>query len=134
MSGDFSKKDTVNKKIAYLSGAILGVLVCLVTMLIFSAVLLFLNIDRAYATPFATISVAIGCFIAARHTAKKIGDKGYLVGLIIGSVVFTVITALSLILGNGLSINTFFHFIIMMLSSLVGGITGVNKNKHKKYI
>ncbi|MBQ6718108.1 MAG: TIGR04086 family membrane protein [Clostridia bacterium] len=134
MSDDFSKKDTVNKKIAYLSGAILGVLVSLVMMLIFSAVLLFLNIDRAYATPFATVSVAIGCFIAARHTAKKIGDKGYLVGLIIGSVVFTVITALSLILGNGLSINTLFHFIIMMLSSLVGGITGVNKNKHKKYI
>lgn len=134
MSDDFSKKDTVNKKIAYLSGAILGVLVCLVIMLIFSAVLLFLNIDRAYATPFATVSVAIGCFIAARHTAKKIGDKGYLVGLIIGSVVFTAITALSLILGNGLSINTLFHFIIMMLSSLVGGITGVNKNKHKKYI
>ena len=134
MSDDFSKKDTVNKKIAYLSGAILGVLVCLVMMLIFSAGLLFLNIDRAYATPFATVSVAIGCFIAARHTAKKIGDKGYLVGLIIGSVVFTAITALSLILGNGLSINTLFHFIIMMLSSLVGGITGVNKNKHKKYI
>ncbi len=134
MSDDFSKKDTVNKKIAYLLGAILGVLVCLVMMLIFSAVLLFLNIDRAYATPFATVSVAIGCFIAARHTAKKIGDKGYLVGLIIGSVVFTAITALSLMLGNGLSINTLFHFIIMMLSSLVGGITGVNKNKHKKYI
>lgn len=134
MSGDFSKKDTVNKKIAYLWGVILGVLVCLVTMLIFSAVLLFFNIDRAYATPFATVSVAIGCFIAARHTAKKIGDKGYLVGLIIGSVVFTAITALSLILGDGLSLNTLFHFIIMMLSSLVGGITGVNKNKHKKYI
>lgn len=134
MSGDFSKKDTANKKRAYISGTILGVSVCLVTMLIFSAVLLFLNIDRAYATPFATISVAIGCFIAARHTAKKIGDKGYLVGLIIGSVVFTAITALSLILGNGLSLNTLFHFIIMMLSSLVGGIMGVNKNKHKKYI
>lgn len=134
MSDDFLKKDTANKKRAYISGTILGVSVCLVTMLIFSAVLLFLNIDRAYATPFATISVAIGCFIAARHTAKKIGDKGYLVGLIIGSVVFTAITALSLILGNGLSLNTLFHFIIMMLSSLVGGIMGVNKNKHKKYI
>lgn len=134
MSGDFSKKDTANKKTAYLSGGILGVLICLAAMLAFSAVLLFLNIDRAYAAPFATISVAIGCFIAARHTAKKIGDKGYLVGLIIGAVVFAVITALSFILGNGLSLNTLFHFIIMMLSSLVGGIMGVNKNKHKKYI
>ncbi len=134
MSSDFAKKDTVNKKSAYIMGVVFGVLATIVTMLVFAAVLLFLNIDRAYATPFGTISLAIGSFVASRYTAKKIGDKGYLVGLIIGSVVFTAITALSLILGNGLSLNTLFHFIIVMLSSLVGGIMGVNKNKHKKYI
>ncbi len=134
MSADFSKKDTVNKKSAYLVGAMLGVLSTLAAMLIFAAVLLFLNIDRAYATPFATISLAVGSFIASRYTAKKIGDKGYVVGLIIGIVVFVLITVISLILGNSLSLNTLFHFIIIMLSSLVGGITGVNQDKHKKYI
>ncbi len=134
MSADFSKKDTVNKKSAYLVGAILGVLGTLAAMLIFAAVLLFLNIDRAYATPFATISLAVGCFIASRYTAKKIGDKGYLIGIIIGAVLFVFITALSLIVGNSLSLNTFFHFVIIMLSSIVGGIMGVNKDKHKKYI
>ena len=134
MSDGFSKKDTANKKSAYITGGILGVLVCILSMLIFAAVLLFLNIDRAYAVPFATISVALGSFIASRKTAKKIGDKGYITGLIIGAVVFAVITALSLILGNSLSLNTLFHFIIIMLSSIVGGITGVNTDKHKKYI
>ncbi len=134
MSAEFSKKNNINKKSAYIKGAVLGVLATVVTMLVFSAVLLFFNIERAYATPFATISLAVGSFIASQYTAKKIGDKGYLVGLIIGSVVFTAITALSLILGNGLSLNTLFHFIIVTLSSLVGGIMGVNKNKHKKYI
>lgn len=134
MSADFSKKDTVNKKSAYLVGAILGVLGTLAAMLIFAAVLLFLNIDRAYATPFATISLAVGSFIASRYTAKKIGDKGYLIGIIIGAVLFVFITALSLIVGNSLSLNTFFHFVIIMLSSIVGGIMGVNKDKHKKFI
>lgn len=134
MSADFSTKVINNKKSAYLVGAVLGVLATLVTMLVFSAVLLFINIDRAYAVPFATISLAIGSFIASRYTAKKIEDKGYLIGIIIGLVVFVVITALSLILGNGFSLNTLFHFIIIMLSSLVGGIMGVNSNKHKKYI
>ena len=134
MSADFSKKDTVNKKSAYLVGAILGVLGTFAAMLIFAAVLLFFNIDRAYATPFATISLAVGCFIASRYTAKKIGDKGYLIGIIIGAVLFVFITALSLIVGNSLSLNTFFHFVIIMLSSIVGGIMGVNKDKHKKFI
>ena len=134
MSAEFSKKDNVNKKSAYAVGAILGVTATILTMLIFSAVLLFFNIDRAYAAPFATISLAVGSFIASRYTAKKIGDKGYLVGLIIGVVVFVLITALSLILGNNLSLNTLFHFIIIMLSAVVGGIMGVNQDKHKKYI
>ncbi len=134
MSADFSKKDNVNKKSAYLVSAILGVLGTLASMLIFAAILLFFNIDRAYATPFATISLAVGSFIASRYAAKKIGDRGYLVGLVIGVVVFGVITALSLIMGNSMSLNTLFHFIIIMLSSLVGGIIGVNRDKHKKYI
>ena len=134
MSDGFSKKDNVNKKSAYILGAVLGVFSTLVTMLIFAAILLFFNIDRDYAVPFATISVAVGSLIASRITARKIGEKGYITGLIIGAVVFLIITVLSLIMGNSLSLNTLFHFIIIMLSSLVGGITGVNAQKGKKYI
>ena len=134
MQNGFIKKDNVSKKSAYITGGIIGVLSCLVMMLIFSAVLLCFNMDRKYAAPFATISVAVGSYIASRITAKKIGDRGYLIGLIIGSIIFVVITILSMIVGNSLSLNTLFHFIIIMLSSLVGGITGVNKDKHKKYI
>lgn len=134
MSDVFLKKDNINKKSAFITGGVIGVIITLMAMLVFSAILLFLDIDRAYAIPFATISVAIGCFFSGHYTAKKIGDKGYLIGLITGAVVFVVITALSLIMGNSISLNTLFHFIIMMLSSLVGGIMGVNKNKHKKYI
>ena len=134
MSNGFSKKDTVNKKSAYITGGIIGVLSSVAVMLGFAVALLLLDIDRAYATPFATISVAIGSIIASRYTAKKIGEKGYLVGFIIGAAVFLTITILSLVLGNGLSVNTLFHFIIIILSSLVGGILGVNVNKHKKLI
>ncbi len=134
MSDGFSKKDNVNKKSAYIIGAVLGVFSTLIAMLIFAAVLLFFNIDRAYAVPFATISIAVGSFIASRITAKKIGERGYLTGLIIGVVVFLIITVLALIMGNSLSLNTLFHFIIIMLSSLVGGITGVNAKMQKKYI
>lgn len=134
MYNGFLKKEHTNKKSAYLKGGIIGILACLTMMMLFSAVLLIFNIDRKYAAVFATISVAVGSYIASRITAKKIGDKGYVVGLVIGGVIFATITLISIIIGNSLSLNTFFHFIIITLSSLVGGITGVNKDKHKKYI
>lgn len=54
--------------------------------------------------------------------------------MIVGLTVFVMITLLSLVMGNGFSINTLFHFIIVTLSSLVGGIMGVNGKKRKKYI
>ena len=66
MSYQFSKKDNINKKSAYVVGAVFGVAATVITMLIFSAILLFLNIDRAYAVPFATISLAVGSFVAGR--------------------------------------------------------------------
>ncbi len=134
MEYDFSKKDNVNKRSAYLLGALLGVLSALASMMIFAAALLLLDIDRAYAKPFATLSLAIGSFFASRKTSKIIGDKGYITGLIVGLTVFVMITLLSLVMGNGFSINTLFHFIIVTLSSLVGGIMGVNGKKRKKYI
>lgn len=133
MSEEFLKK-SVNKKYAYILGGVIGTVTSLIAMLFFAVILLFLNIDRAFAAPFATVSVGIGSFLASHITAKKIGDKGYIIGLIIGLVVFIFITLLSLILGNSLSINTLFHFIIIVLSSLAGGITGVNSKKTKKYI
>ncbi len=133
MSGELTKKDNINKS-AYIIGGVVGLLTTLTAMLLFSAVLLFLNIDRAYAAPFATISVSLGSFIASYITAKKTGEKGYFTGFIIGVVVFIVITVLSMIMGNSLSINTLFHFVIIVLSSIAGGIMGVNKNNHKKYI
>lgn len=134
MEYEFSKKDNVNKRSAYLLGALLGVLSALASMMIFAAALLLLDIDRAYAAPFATLSLAIGSFFASRKTSKIIGDKGYITGLIVGLTVFVMITLLSLVMGNGFSINTLFHFIIVTLSSLVGGIMGVNGKKRKKYI
>ncbi len=134
MLDGFAKKDTENKKTAYIVGGLVGVLSTLATMLIFAAVLLVFNIDRAYAVPFATISVAMGSFIASYIAAKKINNKGYLTGLVIGIVVFAIISILSLIFGNIFSLNTIFHLIIITLTSIVGGILGVNADKHKKYI
>lgn len=118
-----------------LKGTLIGVALTLISMVIFAAVMLIFNLDRNLSVPFSTVSLAIGCLISAMYTSKSIGQKGYLVGLFIGIVVFVLVTVLSLIItGDGFSYNTLFHFIIILLSSVSGGIMGVNKNKKTKYI
>ena len=127
-------KNSTNKKIAYAYGGIFGFFISLLLIFIFALLVFVFNIDRSYSVPFSTISIAVGSFVASKITSKKIGDKGYLNGIVIGSVVFVLLTLFSIVFGNSLSINTFFRFIIIMLSSISGGIIGVNTGKSKKYI
>ncbi|MBP3706387.1 MAG: TIGR04086 family membrane protein [Clostridia bacterium] len=118
-----------------IKGTIVGVGLTLISMVIFATIMLIFNLDRNLSVPFSTVSLAIGCFFAAIYTSKNIGRKGYLVGLIIGIIVFVMVTLISLIItSDGFSYNTLFHFIIILLSSVSGGIMGVNKNKKTRYI
>ena len=118
----------------FIKGIVLGVLVNILLLLIFAAVILLADIDRAFAQPLSSIALGVGGFVAAIYTAIKIGGKGYLVGLIIGLLSFVVVTLIGLIINkNGLTKASVFRFIISFLSSVIGGIIGVNK-KTQKYI
>lgn len=119
----------------YIKGALIGTAVMLAFMCIFSAVILFCGVDRSYSVPFGTVSLAVGSFSAAYYVSRNSERRGYLIGTLIGLVSFAIVTVVSLIINkNGLTINTLFHLIIIVLASAIGGILGVNKGKNKKYI
>ncbi len=112
-----------------------GIIVTVVSIFIFAAVMYFAGLDKIYSVIFATVSVALGCFTAAYIAAYKNKQKGFLTGVIVGGSVFTVILLISLLADKGsVTSNTLFHFIIFMLSSVVGGVMGVNKSDSRKYI
>ena len=101
---------------------------------LFAVVMLLCEIDNKFAPIFASVAVGIGAFTTAFFVSSKKKEKGYLYGILIGTITFILITLIGLIIGNGrFSINTLFHFIIINLSSVVGGIMGVDK-KGEKYI
>ena len=132
MSKNNLSKD--NKWILIIKSAVMLIISSAIFMALFSALMYFLELDKDYSPIFATVSVAIGCFLTAYFTSGKIGQKGLITGLITGLSVFILITVISLIFDKGtVTSNTLFHFIIFVLSSLIGGVMGVNK-KSKKYI
>lgn len=134
MSEDLLKEHG-KKTGAILTGAALGVAVTFIFLLIFAAAVNFLNLDRAYCAPLATLSLAFGSFAAAFFVSRKIGCKGYLTGTLVGLISFALITVISLIFTkNGLTGNTLFRLVIIVLASAIGGISGVNRGSGKKYI
>lgn len=130
------KKTYKGKKSTAIKGTVIGVAVTFVTMLLLSAVMLIFNISENFAVPFATISVALGSFSAAFYTARKVGNKGYLIGIIVGLVSFAAVLLVSLLVSKqSIGVNTLFHLVIILISSMIGGILGINSLvKSKKYI
>ena len=134
MFNDTSKK-RMSGVVLYLTGALIGILATLVFLCASAAVILFFELDRGYSIPLATVSISLGSFFAAYFVSFKSEQKGYLIGTLIGIVSFASVTAISLIVSkNGLTVNTLFRLIIIVLASAIGGILGVNKGKNKKYI
>ena len=123
-----------SKYITYLITAIIEIAVTLLAVSLFSIVMNSVDIDYKFSPVFGSVSVALGCLIASYFLSNKKKNKGYLIGATIGVITFIVITLIGLIINQGgIGINTLFHLVIIMLSSIIGGILGVNK-KGKKYI
>ena len=128
------KNIKANRWVLSLKTSIILILITTAFMGIFAGVMYFAQLDKNLSPLLATISLAAGTLSAAYYASSKIGNKGYLTGLSVGGITFVIITLISLITDEGgITINTLFHFIIIMLSALIGGIMGVNK-KPKKYI
>ena len=109
---------------------LLQMAVTLILVAGFALIINLADIDYKYAPVFGSVAVGLGSLAGAMHHSAKKKSKG----LAFGGATFLIVTLIGLILnGGGLTSNTLFHFVIIMLSSLSGGIIGVNKGG-KKYI
>lgn len=114
--------------------ALILIAVSLIGVLIFATVMYFLEGGYEFSPLFATVSVALGCLVSSLSLARSVGKKGLLIGGAVGFVTFIILTLIALVVNNsGITVNTLFRFIIIMLASIIGGIIGVNK-KQEKYI
>ena len=127
------RENTLLKTI--LVSSIIGAVGTVLLLLIFAAVIVLFQLDRAYCAPLSTVSIAIGGMLSSYYCGRKVSKNGYLIGLLNGAAVFVLVLLISFIVSDWkISLNTLFHLIIILTSSTAGGIFGVNKKSSKKYI
>lgn len=135
MSKEFLFKEKGSKYSIFITGTVLQILVTILSVMLFSAVIYFTEKGYEYAAIFATVSVALGAFISAFYIAKKQKGKAFFIGASVGGATFILITLISLITDkSALTVNTLFHFIIIMLASLIGAVLGVGNSSKQSYI
>lgn len=115
-----------------ISCILLQVVITAVFVAVFAAIMYFFETDNKFSPVFGSAAVALGTFANAFYLSSKKRNKGYLIGLLVGGITFALVTLVGLIVNNGsITINTLFHFIIIILSAVIGGILGVNKRQNK---
>ena len=116
-------------------GFIINISVSVLFLLIFSVVTYILDSGFDYSSVYGTLRVAAGILVSSFYISRKIMKKGFIIGLLNGTFIFIIVTIISLITDKGgLTVNTLFHLIIFILSSVIGGVLGVNRQKKEKYI
>lgn len=118
-----------------LTAALICIAITTVFMVVFALLMYIAQIGSEYSPVLATVSLAAGTFASAFYAARKIGKRGLFTGFVTGIIIFIAVTLISLIVDKGgITYNTLFHLIIIMLSALIGGVMGVNKKSKRNYI
>ena len=121
------RKDLITEKSGkigiIIKAALLFLAVSAAAVILFALVMYIFASGFKYSALFATLSAALGACGAAFYISGKSGSRGWL------------ITLISLTVNRGgLTQNTLFRLVIIMLSSVIGGILGVNRKSQHKYI
>ena len=116
--------------IIYLLSSLVGIIITFLSMLLTSLLMVFFEISLNLLPIISSICLIFGSFFSGFISSKKIGSRGIINGTIVAVISFLLIFIISLVVDrSGLSLNTIIHFIIILLSSIIGGIIGVNSKK-----
>ncbi len=128
------KKDLLTqekpKVITYAISVVVGAAVTFIFMLIFAALIVGADLPDGFVAPAASLATAFGGFASGFITSKILKSGGLVNGAITGGVLFLIVLVISLFADRGgLTLNTLFNFLIIMLSALIGGVLGVGGKK-----
>lgn len=85
--------------------------------------LLSTNIYKGLVIFFIIISTFVGSFILG----EKTNNNGYISGIIFGSVLVILFILISLITENSFNFTSFIYYLIVLITSFIGSVFGINK-------
>ena len=123
----FSDKKMLIKPLLF--GLIFSILVTFMFLIIFAVAATNLNFDDNVLLTLSLISMNLGAFIGGLISGKITKEKGFIIGAINGFIVFLIFSLISVIFNpNSITIITLIKLITLTLSSMIGGVVGVNIN------
>ncbi len=129
------KYNLVEKMVIYGLSVLVGAFFTIISIFIMAMISLYIDIPENYSGLFAGISLGVGNFVSGYLSSKKIRSGGILNGSICAVILYVIVVIVSLFVSeNGFTHNTLYHFLITLISGMIGGIIGVNGSTRKNII
>ncbi len=129
------KYNLSEKAVIYGLSSLVGVVMCVVSMLLLAAICLYTDMSENYSSLLSGISLGISGFVAGYLASKKIKSGGILNGAVCGVFIYLIVIIVSLFVSEGgFTNNTLYHFVVTAIAGMVGGIIGVNFSNRKRII
>lgn len=118
-----------NTPIKIIKGVGIALLITLISLLIFSIILTYTNIEEKTISPVIMIITAISILIGSSIENTKIKKNGLINGGIIGGIYILILYVVSSILNwkFSLNINSVIMIVAAIIFGILGGIIGVNR-------
>ncbi len=121
----------MKKTINYLKYVSIFLILELMITFIISLLNLF-GINSGITTIILLICNIILFFILNYLNATKIKKRGFLEGIILGTIfIFLMIIIKIILFRNSFNISTFIYYLILFITSIFGGMFGINKKSDK---
>ncbi len=114
------------KKIGILTGKFL---ICLVLGSVLTSIMYYLFFSKNTVTIISLIYMILIFFIFAFKNSKKIEKNGYMLGLKQGLLFILILFLFNLIIYHNFKTSNLCYYLILLASSVIGSILGINKNQ-----
>ena len=114
-----------------------SLLYTIISILIFTIIITTLNyfnlISGKLLNILQILSMIISVMIGGYYLGKTSSSKGYIQGLKIGAIILTILIPLNIfVFKTPFKISVIIFYLIILISSILGSILGINKKKKDK--
>lgn len=120
----------------YLKKLVFSLIYILITLLIITFIITFLNyfniVSDKIISLFKILIPILSLFVGGFYIGKNSNNKGYLEGLKLGAIFSMFLTVFNFfIFNNSFKLKYLLFYLILMTSSILGSMIGINQRKKK---
>lgn len=118
-----------NFYVAIAQGVLRGFFMTLIILLIYSVAVHFVQVDESITSLLIIVATLLSVVYGSIYASKKSGKKGWLNGLLVAVIYFTMFYIIALIAQSreaALSFKDFARLLICMFVGMLSGMLGIN--------